>query len=332
MPIPITFHIGMPKTGTSALQNCISDAERDDALSALFYPKTGRRIGDPPTSLKIAHHDIATALRDGPDAAGLQAELLAEIGRAPVSGNGSQALISSEGFTNMVGAEAVATLLEFFAPFRRDHPFKAIMVVREFASFFESMYLQSARFGNRRSDFEGDLETRSRWLEKFATGLHILQDELGDELVIIWRRPGFDIIEFFERELGLGQGALSSRRDRLPKTATPPLKLQTALTFVEQLNDRHGLNLTRNELVQLSQQSPLFLDDTPRYTLYSEGAFDRYRVLFHDIFSGHGFDEYADVSQSQSPDDLPSVTLDIDLLGPSDIEILRAVDARSSGQ
>lgn len=151
----IVLHIGMPKTGTSTVQHCLAMHAREHT-DGFLYPVAGRGGA-------VAHHRLANMVSSGslPDdvVTALRSELSMAAGRVVV--------ISSEGFSNVVPAK----LIQFVDGLAPLGPVKLVIAVRELASFLESMYLQSTRFGTFKGTFPTYIATRRKWIGNFIAGL-----------------------------------------------------------------------------------------------------------------------------------------------------------------
>lgn len=142
----LVLHLGMPKTGTSLLQNALVDLLRTTPETPLIYPGYGR-------SQRIAHHTLArnNMKADPADITAIAEGLAADIAdaRAAHPAVPSVAACSSEGFTNLCGHSA-PRLAAFFDAFPDSIAVEGFIVLRELSDFLESMFLQSTRFGHQR--------------------------------------------------------------------------------------------------------------------------------------------------------------------------------------
>lgn len=137
----VFIHIGIGKTGTSAIQSLL--AKNDSLLISLglYYPKIGL--------IDLAHHGLAPLGEKVPTLATrtLYLELLNEMS----SMNGKSIVISSEHFCFMQ-----ESFVEAVAEFFHGHDVKIIFYVREQAGLIKSSYLQKVKMGYSRQDTLGE--------------------------------------------------------------------------------------------------------------------------------------------------------------------------------
>jgi len=329
IPMPemrLVVHLGMPKTGTSLLQNVIVRLLRRTPDLPLIYPEYGR-------GKAIAHHRLTHDLRDG-DPAALGAALVAEIAeRRAEAPNARVAFCSSEGFTNLCGSSVADRLVAFFdamdaARGAGARPAEAVLVVRELSTFLQSMYLQSARFGHTGMAFPDYLRSRRKWVRELFAGLVFLQDRLGPRVVLEFQKPGFDVLAYFARHLGLAPDPLAEIAAEVPSTATRTLKEQIALTHLPHLEAALGLPIDRQRLVALFEGGFAFADDLRGFTLYAP---DAQGALADEIAAdavAAGFDGYARAFAGFRPKAAPEGALAFERLSAADRAALAAVKDR----
>lgn len=283
----LVLHLGMPKTGTSLLQNTLSRLQDGPGAAALIYPAHGRGGG-------VAHHALAQAVQAGDpeaEADALRAAIAEEAARAPAA---RVAFCSSEAFTNLCGISVADRFARFAERLGAGGPVQSVIVIREFADFMESMYLQSARFGNMKLSFDAYVGSRKRWAGALFEGLLELRRRLGPAFEITFQDPGFNVIEHFADRLDLPRATLAGVAEGVASTAKRSLKQQVAMTFLPELEADLGIPVLRRHLVGLFESGFAFADDAARFTLYAPGAHDAQRALFCQIAEDHGFDAYAD--------------------------------------
>ena len=317
----LVFHLGMPKTGTSVLQNSVLRVLDQPEAAHLLLPELGR---GPRGS---AHHGLAKRLaglgEDG-QTAPLVAELKREIGsRRETRAGPLIAFCTSEEFTNLCGINRARHLAGFLAGFGHDIEVQALLVIREFSDFLESMYLQSARAGHMRGSFEQYINSRIRWARDLFQGIAILQRTLGPTLRIEFQDGDFDILDYCDGLLDLPGGALRTASAGVPSTAKRKQKEQVALTFLDQVVGVVGFPIDRRKLARVFNRAPAFFDnDTRHYTLYRpEQRLETYQ-RFQQIMRDVPFPPYVEAFARYRTRDLPQYRLDFGLLGPGDLAIL----------
>ena len=92
-PSQITFHMGLPRTGTSSLQHVLARSAAQLAEQDLYYPEAWRGES------QVAHHQIAAQLSGEEDAISLAARVVEEAGRSGCS----RVLISTESLDQPAG-------------------------------------------------------------------------------------------------------------------------------------------------------------------------------------------------------------------------------------
>lgn len=317
--LPVFIHSGMPKTGTSVLQNCIVSGLKQGQLKTLCYPLAGRGFG-------IAHHAFARAAinRDVQVRDALTSELLISASQMKCSGVRC-ALISSEALSNAVGPHVVSGLIDYLRPLAEHFELRIVIVVREFASFFESMYLQQSRFGRLEKDFAAYMSQRGKWVTGYVRGLMALREEFGGKLVIQMQRADFDVLGFFESVMRLEPGQLTALRDKSPPTGKRSLKLQSCLAHLGSVEDRLGFHIDRFALMREADKRKIFSDDIDDYTLYAPGDFEQRWEEYRDISLRLGFSEYAAAFVAPPIISRPNVVLSTCNLSDSDYDSLRSI-------
>lgn len=313
------LHLGMPKTGTSLLQNAIKRAAGHPGYEHICYPEYGRASA-------VAHHDLARGLRTADSEALRRAAdgLLTEIhGHARVRDGNAVALVSSEDFTNSCVAGRVWRLAEFSEALGSSTELQCVIVVRELSDFFESMYLQSSRTGHVSSDFEDYLLSRVKWAEQLLRGLVELRGRLGARLTIHYREPDFDVLGYFAGLLSCSAAGLRDVTASLRSTAKPSLKNQAALTFLPDVEERLGFAIDRRRLGRLLARTEVFAEDTSHFTLFDESTrsatWERCRAIARDA----GLVGYAQAFDLYRPNSAKTVALTPDLLMEADLLALR---------
>jgi hypothetical protein len=322
----IIFHLGMPKTGTSLLQNCLYRSLSDPGASHVILPRLGRGAG-------IAHHELVQRLRDlqPGGTAQLADELMAEIhasraGGMADSGKRCVAFVTSEQFTSMCGADGADHLADFIALFGDKMDAQAVIVIRELSEFLESMYLQSARAGNLKWTFDDYVSSRQRWASRFFRGIAKLKGRLGDKLRIEFQHRGFDVLRVASTLLEIPEEVLQRASRTLPSTAKRELKEQVALSFLAKSEQAVGFPIDRSRLVRLFDATPdLFENRIKQYTLYTPETRREAVTRFLQIADEARFPEYrAAFEGALRGREIPTHALDFSCLDGSDFARLSA--------
>lgn len=319
------IHCGIPKTGTSVLQATLAGSAQRLSEAGVLYPQTGR-TGN-------AHHALAIALREeGPDAPERHAaRLLAEVSDQP-GGPPRLAVCSSEQFSNLFNAPRLPRLTGFVAALGRPRV-RTVVVLREYTSFMESMYLQRARFQDNRGSFEGFLQQVSSGLPNLLLALTSLRGELGDGLELVLAQPGFDVLPVFDRLLGLPTGTLGPGFADPEATSKPSQKLQAVLSNLSWLQERLGFPISRKRILRQVRAGRLgFANDVTAYTIYPPGRRRAAAQALIPVMRAHGFDGFADLSETHAADGgpgrLPFCAIEPDVFSPGDLALLASLKDR----
>lgn len=213
----VVLHIGIGKTGTSAIQHMLKVSRKQLAEAGIYYPETGA---------SSAHHDLAVVGARALD--GAQRDRLRAV-LAAFEGEGYQRLVlSSESFVFCTPSyvRSLADVLE-------GQDVKVLLYVRKQAELVRSAYLQKMKAGRAayggdvRCFFEGsrrsfDFMARVEpWVEAFGRASIVAR--LYDP-----RREAFDVRTDFCEAAGIPTGSVS-RPDRranpsLPEAFVPLLR------------------------------------------------------------------------------------------------------------
>lgn len=195
---PVVLHIGSAKTGTSSLQQYLTEYAASLAGVQICYPLAGRRGGG-----QVAHHNLCYEKQYGRvesgafnASRGVWNEALAEIDQHP----GATGVISSEAFMN------APNLVPIFRKVLQGRSVDIVAYVRRQDLWLQSAWNQQARFGRCSLDFSNFCrDVRERGRGAYDQQLQPWADVFGEEHLVI---RNFDSLEatgiipdFFERML-----------------------------------------------------------------------------------------------------------------------------------
>jgi hypothetical protein len=310
----ILFHLGMPKTGTTLLQNTMARAVPALRAQGVLYPRAGR-VGS-------AHHPLTHILREkGPaERAAYLSDLAAEIAAARAEGPEVRlALVSSEGMVNLCGAETAADFAEFLSNPGEGLQGTAVIFLREMTSFFESMYFQTTRFRSLDHNFDEYLAPRPNWVRNTLAGLTIIKARMGDAFEIVTAGKGYDVLRAFEARLALPDRFLDEPSRSVGSTARPSLKSQTALVHLEAIEGEIGFKINRRVFSRMLSGGKVFADDVAQFTIYAPGQRAQVAAMGIAIMEEAGFADYAALTRALPPQTLPHHVIDRATLTADDI-------------
>ena len=163
----ILLHAGMPKTGTTYMQDTLKNVEDQLTQAGACYVPFGRNA--PLT----AHHPIAESLQSDDDAQHVEfvSRLGALQGELP---DIHTFLLSSEAITNASTEVKASLLLSRLG----DYPGDVVLAyfIRAFDDNYESMYLHQAKYGQLLPDetFDAFVEKRKHYARSLFGGLRVL--------------------------------------------------------------------------------------------------------------------------------------------------------------
>ena len=315
----ILYHLGMPKTGTSLLQNTMSHAVTALRAEGVLYPRAGRAGS--------AHHALTKVLLEQGRAerASFLADLAQEVAAVRADCPAVRvALVSSEGMVNLCGTTTAADVAEFFAMPGSGLQGTAVIFLREMTSFLESQYFQTTRFRSVDRSFEAYLGPRPKWMQSFLAGLNIIKARMGDTFEIVLATKGYDVLRAFETRLALPDRFLDKPSQKVGPTARPSLKSQIALVHLDWLEAEVGFNINRKAFSRLLSDGDVFADDVMKFTIYKPGQRARVAATFSAIMEDAGFHDYAALSHDLPPQSLPHHVIDRRALTSADVAAVAA--------
>lgn len=258
-PMPgkrLLIHGGMPKTGTSILQNSLAKLAHD----RVAYAQSFRGAG-------IAHHSLGSSLINQNSNIQLISDiLLSEVRSVSTE---SSLVVSTESLTSLINRGQIGKLRSLIYNTNLECETTFVLFVRELTGFMEAMYLQSTRFGHLSLSFEDYLRSRRNWIKGFLEGLKCAETDLGSSVELVYMRGSFDSVAFFESFLGLDGGELKSVASKQRPTSRYGILGESLLANLERAGEEIGVKLNRTRIISLLEQRLLFPNDIHAYTLYS---------------------------------------------------------------
>jgi hypothetical protein len=292
----VWLHIGMPKAGSSSLQQHLSDNREALAEQGLAYLSPERRT---------SANELAIAInRDRPGLAEMAAELNAEVESRPEK----LAMISSEMFYGM----APGVLLDLL-PALRDRPLHVLAYLRRQDRYIEAKFLQKSKNGR----FQGTVDD---YIARFGgSGSDIWAalapwDELGGQIRLVprvlerARLEGGDVVADAFAQMGL---PAPQDRAESPANVSPGLHRVQLLQAAAGAGVDNLRRLQRRLAARYPQQpeerGPVMSQDQRRAFLsgYAEGN-EALRARYFPDWTGL-FDE-SDLDRADQPGGIPAFT------------------------
>lgn len=133
------LHIGMPRTGTTSIQKCLSEHLDEHPEYEILYFKNGR------DSEGIGHHHISALIKDNKKV--LVDILVQEYQATRINNNIKSCIISSEGISEMLmDQSAFANFLEFYQLLSNHFDVILLICLRNPNESIKSMYKHQAVF------------------------------------------------------------------------------------------------------------------------------------------------------------------------------------------
>ncbi|QYK43061.1 MAG: hypothetical protein KF887_08185 [Paracoccaceae bacterium] len=312
----VLIHLGMPKTGTTALQNALRRLT-DRTAPHVIYPTYAR-------DSRWAHHQLAEDLRAHLNAGGEPevhaAGLVTDLLGLPRYRGDCTAVYSSEAFANLCGHATAPMLRRWLATIRGAGRLMPVIYLREMTAFLESMYLQSARFGNAGTSFEDYLAPRPGWFRNLCLGLTGL---VAEGVEVAFAGKGYDILAEFDRRLMLAEGTLRSVSGPA-LNVRPGYKVQTILTHLPRVEERLRFGIDRHAFLKTAAGKQAIPGDTAAYSLFTPAGRRQAKARFDAIAAEAGLIGYVQAFAGEPPPDLPFMPLDFAALAPADFDWLAA--------
>lgn len=239
----VILHIGRHKTGTTSIQEFLSDQAPALARRGVCYPRAGRgAVGKPD---EHAHHALALMLANRPrvnEIEAMRADLFREVGDAHTIA------ISSEVFQNI---SDLAPLQALF----KDSTVIVVCYLREMLSYAASAYAEEIKATSLVSDFPmfAAWFARAVHYHNFA---HLWGGSFKDIRLRLYDESGADVLPDFLRISGLEQW--TSADDAPPRRSNPSIS-GNAIAFKLLVN---VLNLhtspQKDVLQELAREYPQF--------------------------------------------------------------------------
>lgn len=314
------FHAGMPKTGTTSLQQRLHAGAAALAARGILYPREWRNEEG------IAHHLLGWRLLQGglPEADALAAEVL----RGTVASGAGHVVLSTESLTNLFGGDRLRVLDRFLHGLSGAGKVELVICLRRVDEFFESMYLHSTKVGETREGIDEYLARRERWAESFFGAFCALEQLRAARLVPVPYRRGADVVGQVLAALGVpaelvpeGQGARMAN----PKLS---LKSQAALLHLPDIEREIGIKLSREALIRAAEQGRLsFAEDSARYSVMPRVAARWiHEAALHQALR-FGVDAYYHAFRHEAPGGAAPVRLERGLLTEEDLRVVAAAGA-----
>lgn len=319
--MPLTIHLGMPKTGTSSLQRALAGARERLAQAGILYPAGfGPRPG-------LAHHYIPQDLTAGADSPKQSEREF--LGFLRVNKE-KRVLISSEAFTNCLSPARLGRLVDFVSECAASHKVRCVIALRRIDAFMESMYLHSLKAGEIRETFSDYAERRRLWSAELVRALVELRKSTAvSELLFVKYRPGRDYEQEMLRELQVTGNGLDSF-DMGSENARLGVKAQSFFGNMEAIEREFDAKFERWRLIRAFEKGEIKLkDDVTEYSVMSVEE----RAYFHELTlqaaRDLAFPQYVDFFENESLTAPPQIELSRNCLKRRDIRKLMAFEAKS---
>ncbi|MEZ5279188.1 MAG: aminotransferase class V-fold PLP-dependent enzyme [Acidimicrobiales bacterium] len=312
----IIVHAGMPKTGTTALQDALC-ANRDQLRDAgIDYPALwGGEVE--------GHHDIGRRLLED------DLSIVEEIRERHTPG--LDLVLSTETLSNLFTVEHRDRLVAFLRGLEAIDSVHLIVCLRRMDEFLEAMYLQHVRLGLDTGTVNQYMEPRVDWAQEVIGELARLRaDPPVHRTTMLALVPGVDTVA--EVAAAMGVPAQLARSDRARRNRRLGLRATVALAHVDLVSERIGAAISIDQLRTAFESGLIDLVDDPRDLHVVP------RDLAVEVFLGSmraarvgGLDVYSDAYLHDLVDDSPHHDLDPSLLTDDDMRRIEAGLGLGSG-
>jgi hypothetical protein len=294
----------MPRTGTSSIQQALSDGTGLPAGASCEYPRAWRADWAP------AHHPLAAEVLERGASGPLVAELLSGLGSGAAT-----TVVSSEELTNGLHSDHFEALCEFIAAASVVAKVRFVLAVRRFDQLVASGYRKELELGDP-GPAGNYAWHRFPWIEDVFANLARLRDTPEPVSPVL--------VTYLEGEEAAGPvlRAMGIEPVSLPRTRLNASLGLKACVLLASLEDLAG-GADRGDLVAAMRSGELALA-RERRDFCVLGAELRRDLHAHALESAqrHGHREYVDAFARAVPDAGPRVELDPSLLSEEDLAAL----------
>lgn len=261
--VKLVIHVGMPKTGTTALQRQLAQSSEVLRKAGIDYPEAHRDAEG------IAHHGLARELLSGWETA---APTVANLEAYAGGTDAKQILISSEAFTNCLGRRVCFDFMRFIDVLGRRGDVSVVLALRRIDSFLESMYLHSTKTGETAVGLDAYMRSRLRWSASFFSALSAVRHTgllFALHFVKYERESRFQrsVLEY----LGIGAALQTQLQGVTPTNEKLSWKGQVLLLHLPAVATRIGTPLERVPTMKaLASGAVTFEGDVMDYTALAE--------------------------------------------------------------
>ncbi|MEM8664889.1 MAG: hypothetical protein AAGF49_12310 [Pseudomonadota bacterium] len=319
----LTFHVGLPKTATTAAQRVLSRSTETLSAAGIDYVDILRnREG-------IAHHSLPAELLERRDADGPHARALVDRVKRT---SARHTIVSSEALTNVIASPRRMVFVDLLAEIAQVMPVRVVIVLRRVDDFFTSMYLQSAKVGEVTSPIEAYLSTRTMWSRGLFTGLRtIRRSPFEPSICVVKYEPG---PAFLGRILGqiIGDARLLTSEELSGReSGRLTTKAHAVLLNLDLVEERIGYSLKRFPLIRAMELGKLvFEDDTKSFSLLPRDEAEAIHRAALDAAQEAGENHYARYFRTSVIKEKTLVSLAPDVLSDADIEAVAQYAKRTN--
>lgn len=312
----ITFHLGLPKTGTTSCQGALSLASANLERAGILYPKQFRNKEG------IAHHELSAELISQQSSLGPCAELFLELAGGAADKN---VLISSEAFTNALAPRRLPGFKAFLLRAASISPIRLVISLRRIDQFIESMYLHSIKTGYLTVSLDDYVAARKRWSHVLFAGLLELRNEAFITEVATVRYQSDPSFRFRLMNALLQNPAIARGLPKPPYAGVRlSLKAQITLLHLSAIFERLGLSMDRTKLIRDFETGRFRFDkDIHSYTVmsYEQARQVHFEALRASIDVGEP--SYAEYFGDARVEERQVTSLDMNVIDRDDLAKLR---------